>query len=178
MNTVSHLPQTPVRYDAITRLLHWVMALGFIWIFASAIAHNQFKESAFDAFMWPTHKPVGLLLMSLILLRVVWMIATFSKRPPAVSALARIGHLALYALMFAVPAIGLIRQYGSGRAFEAFGMTIMSGFQGPRIEWAVNLGTNFHSVLGRILLFMALGHILATLWHTFAGRKDILNRMR
>ena len=65
MNTVSHLPQTPVRYDAITRLLHWVMALGFIWIFAYAIAHNQFKESAFDAFMWPTHKPVGLLLMSL-----------------------------------------------------------------------------------------------------------------
>lgn len=178
MNTASKIRTAPERYDIIARLLHWVMALGFIWIFTSAIAHNQFKESALDTFMWPTHKPAGLLLMVLILLRVIWMIATFSKRPPAVSALARIGHLLLYVLMLAVPAIGLIRQYGSGRAFEAFGMTIMSGFQGPRIEWAMSLGSNFHSLLGRILIVMVLGHILATLWHTFTGRKDILNRMR
>ena len=86
---------TPVRYDRISRWLHWGMAGLFAWIFVSAGAHALAERSALDALLWPTHKPVGTLLLALLLARVAWALAR-RRRPPAVSALARLGHLGLY----------------------------------------------------------------------------------
>lgn len=171
-------PDTPARYGTVSRVLHWVMAGGFAWIFASAIAHATARDSALDSLLWPTHKHVGSVLMALALLRAAWALAQARQRPPGVSVLARLGHGALYALMLAIPAIGLLCQYGSGRAFAPLGLPLMPGFDASqKMEWAVNLGGLLHGELGWALLALVVGHIAAALWHQRPGSTPVLRRM-
>ena len=165
------------RYGLVSRFLHWVMAVLLAWQFTSVGARVLAKDSPFDQFMWATHKPMGVLLLTLIVLRILWAVFNLSKRPAPVSAAASIGHKLMYLLMFAVPVIGLIRQYGSGKSFEPFGMPLMAGFEGERIQWMVDLGGNFHGLLGMLLLLSIIGHIVAALWHARSSATTVMPRM-
>lgn len=163
-------------YGRLTRYLHWAMAALFAWQFASAGAHAWLEDTTVEAFLWASHKPLGLLLMLLAIVRVAWGIFDRGHRPPAVNAWASLGHLALYLLMIAVPAVALIRQYGSGRAFEPFGIPLMSGFEGE-IEWMTAIGSNFHGLFGWVLLALVVGHVAMALWHRHAGDSAVMSRM-
>ncbi|KRW58070.1 cytochrome b [Pseudomonas sp. TTU2014-080ASC] len=168
---------TPQTYDSVSRILHWGMAAGFAWVFSSALAHKFFNEGALDSFLWPTHKAAGLLLAACVVIRLLWAVLNRSRRPASVSLVASLGHLALYALMVAVPFIGLLRQFGSGRAFEAFGVQIMAATPDQTYGWMVDLGGNFHSLLGWVLLALIVGHIVMTLLHRRDPSQDVLPRM-
>lgn len=173
------LCDTPERYGFVSRVLHWGMALVLLWQFTSVVIHVLFEKTAVDKFFWGTHKSVGALLMVVILLRVLWALANLPRRPPAVSAWSITGHIALYLLMFAIPFIALLRQYGSGKAFSPFGISLMQGFdETNKIEWMIDLGSNFHGLLGWTLLVAALGHAAAALWHYLRGDRYILERMK
>ncbi|ERO63974.1 cytochrome b [Pseudomonas piscis] len=165
------------RYGAVSRGLHWAMALAFAWIYSTAGAHYLLADSALDEFLWPTHKQVGLLLMALLLVRVLWSLLNRRRRPPSLNLAATLGHGLLYVGMFAIPFLGLLRQYGSERAFSAFGLPVMSGFEGPKIQWMTDLGNNFHSLLGWTLLVLILGHVAALILHCAKGQGHILRRM-
>jgi len=172
-------PDSPSRYGSISRLLHWGMAACFAVVFCAALAHYFAEDSALEAALWPLHKPTGALLMLLVLVRTAW--ASLQRlRPRATSAWARWGHVALYGLMWAVPAIALLRQYGSGRAFAPFGLPLMAARDNDRIEWMTGLGRLLHGELGWALLFLVLGHVAMVVWHRHAGRggkDDVLPRM-
>lgn len=165
------------RYGWVTRLLHWGMALLIFWQFATALSHLLIKDTAVEKFLWNTHKPLGFLLLVLIVLRALWALINLSRRPPSISLSAKLGHLALYLLLFAVPALGLLRQYGSGRAFSAFGIPLFRGFVG-KIDWTVELGNRLHGELGWALLVMIAGHIFMAFWHRKqADAINVLPRM-
>lgn len=165
------------RYGLISRLLHWGMALLLVWQFTSATAHWLFPDTPFEAFFWGTHYSMGVLLLTLVVLRAVWALANASRRPPAVSVMAKLGHVALYALMIAVPTIALIRQYGSGRSLEVFGMPLMSGFEGEEITWMTELGGLLHGELGWTLLVLVIGHIVMAFLHRKLTHHNVLTRM-
>lgn len=165
------------RYGAISRLMHWGMALLFAWQFSGAAARVLFEDSALESFLWGTHRTVGVLLLSLLVLRVLWALANASRRPPSVSVMAKLGHLALYVLMIAVPTIALIRQYGSGRSLEVFGINLMSGFEGEEITWMTDLGGLLHGELGWILLALIVGHVVMAILHRKLTHHDVLTRM-
>ena len=178
MQSSTSICDSTSKYGLITRVLHWGMALLFAWQFTSALAHMLFEDTAIDEFFWGSHKPVGLVLMVLIIIRALWGLLNLKRRPPADSMAARLGHLALYVLMLVVPAVALFRQYGSGRKFEAFGMTIMQGFdESQKIQWMIDLGSNFHKILGYVLLVMIVGHIFFAIRHYLKGETRITDRM-
>lgn len=166
-----------LRYDAISRGLHWLMALLFLWIYCSAAAHYLLSDSALDKLLWPYHKPVGLVLFAMIVLRTGWSLQSHKCRPKSLNLAAYIGHKALYALMFLIPLVGLLRQYGSGRAFSAFGLPVMDGFEGEKIQWMIDLGSEFHSLLGWTMAVLILGHIGAVVLHYRRGESQVLRRM-
>ena len=100
------------------------------------------------------------------------------NRPAAVSILSRLGHISLYLLLLVIPAVALLRQYGSGRSFEVFGVPVFSGFEGEKIEWMIDLGSTFHSTLGWILLALIIGHIGMAFWHKHSAKQEnVLPRM-
>lgn len=165
-------------YGTISRLLHWGMALLLGWQFLSAGSHLLFDDTAIEAFFWPTHKPVGLMLFVLIVLRAIWALAHLRARPPSVNRLATLGHVVLYALVVVIPALALLRQYGSGRSWEPLGIPLFPGFEGEKIEWMMTPANLLHSWLGWTLLALVVGHIFFAIWHRRrADQPDVLKRM-
>lgn len=167
---------TPQRYGLISRTLHWTMALVLGWQFLTALVRVLLEESALDEFMWGTHKAAGVLLMLLILLRLGWALYNRQQRPASVSRAARLGHLALYGLMLLLPFFALLRQYGSGRELTVFGLQLMPGFTGEKIEWLMLPANLFHGWGGWLLLVLIIGHVLMTFVHRRQGQ-DVLPRM-
>jgi cytochrome b561 len=171
-------PPRRERYDIFSRVLHWGMALLLLWQLLSASAHYLLEDTAIEAFFWPTHKPLGFVLFGLIVVRIVWAVINAARRPPSISLAATLGHVALYGLLAAVPGVALLRQYGSGRAFEPFGWPLMPGFEGDKISWMVTLGELLHSSLGWTLFALICGHIFMVYWHRrSATQPDVLPRM-
>ena len=169
-------PDTPQYYGTISRLLHWLTVLGFIGILATAALWTIYDGEEWAGALFGIHKSIGFILLVVIAVRVVWMIANFTKRPPADSIAAKLGHLAIYALMVAVPVIGMIRQYGGGRGpLKVFGVEVMQGSP-EKIEWMAELGNAVHGNLGWLLFALVLGHIVMVVVHRAQGR-DVLPRM-
>lgn len=172
------MEDSPTRYGSISRLLHWSMALLLIWQFLSALSHYGFEDTAFESLFWPTHKPLGVILIVLVVIRMVWALVNVARRPPSINLAAKLGHLGLYGLLFFIPAFALLRQYGSGRAFEPFGLPLMSGFEGDKIVWMVEPANLLHGVFGWILLAMIIGHVgMALLHRKQPGQINVLPRM-
>ena len=140
-------PDTPQRYAPFTRFLHWSMAACYAFMFASALAWHL---NGSLKFLIAPHKAVGVLLLLPAAVRFVWALRNLRRRP-AGSLKVKLGHLALYALMFAVPASGMARQ-----------------FQAP-------LGVA-HGALAFALLLLIVGHVGMALVHQRKG-EQILQRM-
>ncbi|WP_277374299.1 cytochrome b [Pseudomonas sp. AA-38] len=174
---MSNLHDCAQRYGTVTRLLHWSMAVLLGWQFVTVLAHVLLPDSALDSFAWSTHKATGLLLMILVVIRLGWAFYSRNRRPTAVSSLARLGHLTLYGLLFVIPFIALLRQYGSGREFVAFGMTLMPGFSDGKIEWMIAPASLLHGNLGLLLLALIIGHVAMAFIHRHQGGEDVLARM-
>lgn len=154
------------------------MVLLFAVQFLAAFARYGFEDTAFEALVWPAHKPLGVVFLVLLLGRAFWAMCHLSRRPPSYDIKAKLGHLALYMLMLVVPILALVRQYGSGRAFEPFGLSLMLGFSGDKIEWMVDLGSLLHGELGWALFVMACGHIAMVWIHRQKNAdQDVLPRM-
>ena len=164
------------RYGTVSRFFHWGMAILIVWQFLSAASHYFFEDTAIEAFFWPTHKAMGVLLLTLVVLRLLWALANLSRRPPAINLLSKLGHIALYLLVLTVPILALIRQYGSGRAFEPFGIPLFAGFEGEKIQWMLDLGSDLHGELGWVLLLLIVGHMLMA-WRHRNTDKDVMPRM-
>lgn len=166
------------RYGHVSRILHWGMALLLLWQFLSATAHFFFDDTAIEAFFWPTHKPLGFLLFVLIIIRIIWALMNVSSRPHSVNWFARLGHIVLYLLLLAIPILALLRQYGSGRSFEPFGIPVFTGFENDKIEWMIDLGSLLHGELGWLLLALTVGHIVMSFWRKRLGtNKNVMLRM-
>ena len=116
-------------------------------MFASALAWHL---NGSLKFLIAPHKAVGVLLLLLAAVRFVWALRNLRRRP-AGSLKVKLGHLALYALMFAVPASGMARQFHG-----AFG--------------------NAHGALAFVFFLLIAGHIAMTVLHQRRG-EAILQRM-
>lgn len=157
-----------VRYDAVSRSLHWFMVLCFVIVFAASITRYVAPDGELDADLWPMHKPIGALLLALGIARCGWAIRQRGKSPPSLNIAALWGHRCLYALMLIVPTLALGRQYGSGRAFEPFGLQVFAE-RSSKIGGLIGAGNAFHAWLGWLLLAAAVGHITMAVWHRASG---------
>ncbi|KAA0889408.1 cytochrome b [Pusillimonas sp. ANT_WB101] len=167
-------------YGLISRQLHWAMALLFAWQFFGMFIKVTVGRSPLTAFLVSTHRPIGLLLLGLCLLRVFWALAN-AKRRPAYAAtlagrLARLGHITLYVLMLLIPALALLRQFGSGKAFSVFGVTITEE-TGIEIPWMTAPADLLHGLLAWGLLAVIAGHVLMVVVHRYRLKDNTLGRM-
>lgn len=179
MNRTNRFWDSPNGYGLISRYLHWLMAVLFVWQFASAILRFFVKDVPIYNFIWPTHSQVGFSLLLLVLVRGVWGLLNISKRPHKTGVsgkLAGLGHLVIYVLMFAVPALALLRTYGNGRGFSFLGFKVFeqTGVQDPALTAPGNAA---HGLLGWVLLAVIVGHVLMALVHHFLYRDNTLRHM-
>lgn len=167
-------------YGRVTRLLHWSIAALMLWQFTGMGLRLMLGKTPLVGFFVGTHQKVGTVLFVLILLRVVWALANRRHRPDhgagVLGLAARLGHLALYAVMVLVPALALIRAWGSERAFAPFGFQIFPA-QTPEVAWTVTLGDLLHGELAWLMLALIAGHVLMVCLHEGLWRDGTLARM-
>lgn len=166
-------------YGLISRIFHWLMALLFVWQFASAILRVAARDTPAYQFFWSAHYELGFTLLLLVCLRGIWGLVNLSRRPRRAGAagwLAGLGHVAIYALMFAIPALALLRVYGRGRGFSYLGIEIFepTGVQDAALTAPANAA---HGLLGWVLLVLIIGHVAMALIHHFVLRDDTLRHM-
>lgn len=179
---------SPRRYGRISRLLHWSMALLFLWQFIGMGLKITLHWSPRDSWILSTHAHVGFVLLVLMMLRAVWALANRRQRPShGVGWAARgaaIGHFLLYLLMFATPAVALVRQYGAGREFALFNWLPIIPAHTPDpalVQWVngtkASLGFTLHGALAWVLLALIVGHIAMVIVHHFMWKDDTLHKM-
>lgn len=171
---------TPQAYGLITRILHWAMGALILWQFLGMGLRLIFGRQPFVSFFVGSHQPVGTVLFVLVVLRILWAVANRRNRPDhgtgPVAIAARLGHLALYALMLIIPSVALLRAWGSDRAFAPFGFQVFPA-QEPAIAWTGQLAGLLHGELAWLLLAAILGHIVMVAVHERKWRDGTLSRM-
>lgn len=169
-------------YGWVSIALHWLIAVGVIGLFALGLwmtsldYYHPWYRRAPDI-----HRGLGALLAMLMLVRLVWRLATpvpaSVGRPSA--PLARLvggAHWLLVLLPFLSVISGYLISTADGRALAVFDWfeipALVSGF--ANLE---DKAGDVHYLLSLILISLATVHALAALKHHFLDRDATLRRM-
>ena len=172
---------TEDRYAPAARLLHWLMAAGFIFMWACGYAMTTWvaEDSALEERLFDLHISIGVTLLGLMLVR--GMVRVLNEPPPLPDAIpslervgARFGHLALYLLPLLIIAAGWAETNLEGYGVRWFGyeLPIVLAEWEPWAETAADL----HRWLAYTMLAVTVVHVAAVVKHRRDGH-DVLRRM-
>lgn len=167
-------------YGIVTRLFHWLMALGIFFLFGLGywmVGLDYYSPYYISA---PNlHRSLGLLLLAALLVRWVWRLASVHPDDSELSSFerrsAKIVHEGFYPLMLALMVSGYFISTSDGRPVDMFGL-----FQVPSLIVEKNLADTagrIHEILAYITVGVALVHAAAALKHHFIDKSSILARM-
>lgn len=174
------------RYTFSARILHWLMAVGFLfmWGCGYAMAALVKEDSPLEEALFGLHISVGVTLLFLLVLRIV--IRVISEIPAPLAALSswektgsHLGHLALYALPAAIIALGWAETDFGGHGVTWFGVAMPKLLPTMESLWGVNLEavtSQLHKYLAYVMLAVAAVHVAAVVKHRIEGH-DVLDRM-
>ncbi|BCQ50951.1 cytochrome b [Burkholderia gladioli] len=167
-------------FNPLARLLHWLMAamiLAMLFIGVGMVS----SVSARHAVLIAIHKPLGIAILVLVIVRLV---VRFSKRPPALPedlpgwqrAAAHLSHWVLYALMIAMPLIGWAMLSAGGYPVMLGGGVQLPALMGTdpiAFAWL----RNAHELLAFVLFATVVLHLAAALFHGLIRRDGVFGSM-
>ena len=169
---------TKNKYGAISKLLHWGMALLIIQQFFKFAGRINDNQHWLGETFGPWHASIGFTILLLVVVRLLWVAKQWRQRPvtPGLIGLAaKLGHVGLYLCMLAMPLTGIAFLVGNGYGLKVFGSQLIAG-TGEETAWLLNLGS-LHSPLAWLFALLVVGHIGAALVHHFKFADDTLKRM-
>lgn len=178
---------TPVRYNTVAMLLHWVIAAAIITNIIVVLAAPEGRSPERIAFM-SFHMALGLTVLVLSVLRVVWRLINPVPAPPAgLDPLLRLAgavtHATLYFLMVAIPLAGWLMVSASHFSPSWFGLfhwPLFPGFGGldkaAGHEWHETFET-VHVFLGWAITVLIPLHVAAGYYHHLIRKDNVLLRM-
>ena len=168
-------------YGRLARAFHWLSALAVI----AALVFIEFKDiapkgSPLRDFLKSGHFQAGIIVLLLLLPRLLWRLANrvpdITPAPqPASMLLAHAAHWLLYGLMLALPILGIAIVQSNGKDLVFLGSTLPVFFSLGK-ETAHNL-KEIHEALGNLLLWLAIFHAAAAVWHHRFVKDDTLTRL-
>ena len=174
------MSEPTTHFAPLARLLHWLMAMMIIaMLFIGAGMAASVSER--HEWLQNLHKPLGI---AILLLVVVRLIVRFSTRQPPLPAdlapvqvlAAKLSHVLLYALMFILPVVGWAMISAAGDP-----VMLSSSLQLPSILPANPTTFAFlrkaHTYLAYLLFFTVLLHLAAALFHGWIRRDGVLHSM-
>lgn len=170
------------RYGAGPQIVHWLTALFVIvgWLlgqFGDYLPRGPIRAAGVF-----THMTLGQCVFILLVVRFAWRLA--NPPPPAeftplgsvLVVAAKLSHFMLYALLFAVPLLGIIVQLKRGHSLPLLGLwQFQSPWPADRVMARSIL--HVHHFLANALLILAGIHAGAALIHHYVWRDRTLVRM-
>jgi cytochrome b561 len=170
-----------LRYGVMAQLFHWltVVLVGTAYIVSPGGREERIYSAASDSAR-QTHETIGILVLALVLLRILWRLFERAPEPAPMAPWMRYSasatHLALYALLLAIPLTAI-----AGAGLEAHPITIFGiGNVGPVLPQNHDLGQSIayiHTILGNVIIWLAGVHAAAALFHHFVLRDNTLRSM-
>lgn len=169
-------------YGLVAILLHWVVALGVIGLFALGVwmvgltYYDPWYNRAPD---W--HRSLGMLLLGVLALRFVWRLWLPRPAPepghkPWERVLGHAAHSLLNLLTLAVIVAGYLISSADGDAVAVFDwFEVPAVFDG--FDRQESLAGDWHRWLAYVLIGLAALHALAALKHHFVDRDRTLRRI-
>ena len=179
-------------YDRLSQLFHWITAaLIVVALIPLGFYAHWLGDGPRRAFLldhW--HKPLGLLVIAITLLRLGWK----AIRPPVSEAqglkpwdsiTSRSAHGLLYVQLLAMPLSGLLMSQGAGRPTSFFGLfslpqvlTLDPSLK-PREQYAYKLGVLLHeTIFVWLLIAILVVHVTGALKHRYLdGDRGYFRRM-
>ncbi|NIZ03950.1 cytochrome b [Thalassospira lucentensis] len=163
-----------------TKSLHWIMALLMLVVFTIGW-YMDFLPLGMAKLEWMSrHKSLGVTILSLAILRIVWRLCEPTPRSLSPHKLervvAKLGHLALYGVMIAMPLSGWMMSSAANFPVSVFGLFTLPNLVAPDKELFETLKT-VHWLLSWAIVVLVVGHIGAALKHHFIDRDATLRRM-
>ena len=167
-------------WGSLSKGFHWLIVLLIInqwWIAERA---DELKGLAkLEALAW--HKSFGMTVFMLAVLRLAWRLmnptpelATETK--PWERLLAKISHVLLYALIFAMPLTGWMMSSAKNYPVSWFKLFQFPDLVAPA-EQTFHQMHDLHHLLFGVLVSVALLHVAGALKHHFIDKNDVLKRM-
>lgn len=174
-----------VRYTLVARLLHAVLGLALVGMFAVGLdmADLPFSPERLKLYNW--HKWAGATVLTLSFLRLIWRLmrrppelpAAIEKAMPAWQRFAHhTTHLGLYVLFFAVPLVGWAYSSAAGFSIVPFGLFQLPDFV-PVSESLADFLKPVHKFAAYGLAALVVLHVAGALKHRFIDRDALLTRM-
>jgi cytochrome b561 len=173
---------TTTEYDPLLRRIHWATAILFITaMLIGFYCGLQEPGTSPRRELLEVHKSLGVTLFLLAILRVMVRVATMappepSSLGPLVRLVARLNHLALYAVLFAMPVTGYMFSSAGGYSLRYFWI-----FSWPRLfagnKAVEHAGEFAHGLLAYLVYAAVALHIGATFWHVLVKKDETLSRM-
>ena len=172
---------TKSSWGSLSKALHWIIVLLIInqWVIAERAASLPKGPALISALAW--HKSFGITILLLAIVRLLWRWTNpvpdlTAETKPWERRLAKISHVLLYALIFAMPLSGWTMS--SARSFPVswFGWVQLPDLVAPDPDLYHRLNS-LHHLLFKVLVAVALLHAAGALKHHFIDRNDVLKRM-
>ncbi|GIZ13285.1 cytochrome b561 [Pseudomonas sp. NCCP-436] len=177
---MNHIP-TSTRYASLSISLHWLMLLLIAAVYACIELKGNFpKGSDTRELLKQWHFMLGLTVFALawlrLLVRIVKPAPAIEPAPPTwQNLLAKLMHLALYALMIGTPLAGWLILSAVGKPIPFFGLELPA-LIAPDKQLAGQI-KELHELAGTAGYWLIGLHALAALYHHHVARDNTLTRM-
>lgn len=174
-----------LRYHPVSVLLHWVLGLALIGLFAVGLYMTDLPFSPQRLKLYNWHKWAGVTLLALSAFRLVWRL---THRPPALPVAIEAAmpgwqklahhatHHGLYLLFFAVPLLGWAYSSAAGFPIVLFGVLPLPDFV-PVSEELAELIKPLHKLSALAMMALVLLHVAGALKHQLVDRDGLIARM-
>lgn len=171
---------SPVSYDPVAKGLHWLMAVLIIGLWCVGLTMEEMPKGDLRSQIIGMHKAFGVVVLALVVVRLAWRATHRAPElPGAMPALeqlgAKLGHLALYALMIALPIDGILMSQSAGRDVNVFGFVLPVFVE--KNEQMKHFWGEGHELMAWALAVVLVVHVAAALRHHIVLKDDVMRRM-
>ncbi len=165
----------------IVRTIHWLSVLAIFFALGLAWLHDISDDDALNANIIGLHRQLGLLVLLLWALR---LMARWTYRRQQISEVlptmlrfaGAASHLALYAMLLAMPLLGWAMTNARGHAVSLFNIVSLPLLVAADPDLADSL-QDWHEWGAWLLIGLISLHVLAALWHHWVRRDGVLASM-
>lgn len=171
-------------FDPVSRVFHWLTALLVLIAFIlgpggfGRLIDQGIDPATHSDIVW--HESLGISVLALTILRLIWL----ALRPAApqfqmalwMHRMAQIAHIALWALLLALPVTALLALGSQGNP-----LTLLGGVRVDQMPLIANSAvanladwSNVHQLLGDVIMWLAGLHALAALYHHLVLKDGVL----
>jgi cytochrome b561 len=178
---MSTLMSTRFRYGPVAQVFHWltVVLIATAYLVSPGSSEQRVYSIASD-FTRHIHETTGILIFVIVLARILWRTIDAAPEAPPMEPwmkyFAKLAHLALYALLIALPLTAIVGAWLEGHPLTLLGARDFGPLL-PQLPGIGQAASYVHTILGNVIVWAAGLHAVAALFHHFVLRDNVLTSM-